>query len=262
MRRVGYPFVIGFVAMSASLLTSAKAQDSKDYFAWTGPYAGLTLGVGRADTATTMSPNSLWYTSGLASDTRSVNFLTANSPDNLSSRGLTGGGQIGYNWQINSFVFGVEADIARQKLDVSSDRGPLPNPPNSPQTYKEKTSARWLGTARLRAGFAFNSILLYATAGLALTYHDQNATLLYTQVNYSTEKAAWTSGGVFGGGIEYAINANWMAKAEYLHINSGALNATGFKTINATGVQTQDYAITHSSKMTEQLVRAGLNYKF
>jgi len=60
--------------------------------------------------------------------------------------GLTGGGHIGYNWQINSLVFGAEADV-----DASSE--------DSNQIF---------GSARGRFGWTNQEYLFYGTAGIAV----------------------------------------------------------------------------------------------
>ena len=39
---------------------------------------------------------------------------------NGSSNGVLGGGQIGYNWQVNQFVLGVEADMVGTDLNGTS----------------------------------------------------------------------------------------------------------------------------------------------
>lgn len=77
----------------------------------------------------------------------------------------------------------------------------------------------WWGTVRGRAGYLVTpDLLVYGTGGLA--YQISNT-------------AGWTA----GGGIEYAINRNWSAKAEYLYVASG-----GGQDAN--------------------VIRAGLNFKF
>ncbi|HET9412778.1 MAG TPA: outer membrane beta-barrel protein, partial [Pseudolabrys sp.] len=92
---------------------------------WTGPYAGLNLG----------------YEWG-----KVTNNVTEPS-------GIAGGGQIGYNWQLGQFVFGLETDIQASGADDTFAPYKFSNP--------------WFGTLRGRAGFAINNVMLYGTAGLA-----------------------------------------------------------------------------------------------
>src|SRR3989344_504165 len=100
-------------------------------------------------------------------------------------RGFTGGGQLGYNYQLSSnWVVGIEADA------------------------QYSTQPDWWGTVRGRAGYLLTpDVLLYATAGWAY--------VLPTHAHRAT--SGWTA----GGGIEYALNRNWSAKAEYLYVAPG-----------------------------------------
>ena len=66
---------------------------------WTGFYIGGNVG----------------YSWGRSSDTSSAHQRCRHSPFTSATssnlNGVIGGGQIGYNWQTQSWVFGLEADI-------------------------------------------------------------------------------------------------------------------------------------------------------
>jgi outer membrane immunogenic protein len=64
----------------------------------------------------------------------------------------------------------------------------------------------------------------------------------------NTTNAGWT----VGGGLEVALPGNWSAKAEYLHVDLGHLDCG----LNC-GV-----APTDNVSMHDNIVRAGLNYRF
>jgi outer membrane immunogenic protein len=68
----------------------------------------------------------------------------------------------------------------------------------------------------------------------------------------SQTHAGWTA----GGGVEYALSAPWSVKVEYLHVDLGRetynMPSTSFP---VTGMQA-------TTTFHENLVRAGLNYKF
>ena len=68
---------------------------------------------------------------------------------------MMGGGQLGYNWQANHIVLGVEGDAS--KYDISQ---------NTPTLRYDQD---WQSTLRARAGYAVGRFLPYATAGLGLT---------------------------------------------------------------------------------------------
>ena len=64
-----------------------------------------------------------------------------------------GGGQIGANWQIGTWVLGLEADIQGSGANDTFAGYKFSNP--------------WFGTVRGRGGYAMNNVLLYITGGLA-----------------------------------------------------------------------------------------------
>jgi outer membrane immunogenic protein len=111
--------------------------------------------------------------------------------------GFVGGVQGGYNWQTGPWVFGVEGDI--QATGASDTFAPW------------KFSNPWFGTVRGRAGYAFNNILFYGTAGLAFgELRGETFGLSETHTN-----AGWT----VGLGAEFGLAPNWSAKLEYLYVD-------------------------------------------
>src|ERR1700742_2355310 len=68
-------------------------------FNWTGFYVGGNLGYGWGRSSDTSS---------LTNGAGTTLFTTAGS-SNLN--GVVGGGQIGYNWQVQNWLWGLEADI-------------------------------------------------------------------------------------------------------------------------------------------------------
>ena len=79
--------------------------------------------------------------------------------------GIIGGGHIGYNWQSNNFVYGVEADISGSSAKVT-----LRPFGTGPVNETDTSRLHWLATFRARAGVTVGSgnTLLFATGGLAL----------------------------------------------------------------------------------------------
>ena len=104
-------------------------------------------------------------------------------------RGFTGGGQLGYNYQLNpNWVVGVEADMQ----------------------YSQQPA--WWGTVRGRAGYlVMPDLLVYGTGGLA--YQVSSPPL-----NTHRNTVGWTA----GGGIEKMLDRNWSIKAEYLYVAPGS----------------------------------------
>ena len=208
---------------------------------WTGFYAGLNIGGswGRQDNA-------------LVSSTGIVEFTNSDKID-----GVIGGGQIGYNWQSNQWVFGIEADFqgSGQKGNgsffIPAVGGNLALViPSTSITYEEKLN--WFGTVRGRLGYAFDRWLPYVTGGWAFGHGEINGSRTTGAVNTVFSGSEDYSGWTLGGGVEWAFANNWSAKAEYLYIDFG----DGPTVPITTGVNVV------SGKMTDNIVRIGVNYKF
>ena len=140
--------------------------------------------------------------------------------------GVLGGLQAGYNWQNGAWVAGIEADIQLNSSDDTFAAWKFSNP--------------WFGTVRGRVGYAFNSILLYGTGGLAFGSLKAQLPGGLSETNTS---AGWT----VGAGAEFAINQNWSAKVEYLYVDLSEKNFL------MTGV---------SNGYQFSTVRVGVNYRF
>lgn len=81
--------------------------------------------------------------------------------------GFVGGGTIGYNWQQDGIVFGVEADISTG-LDGTTPQGTsVPGGVVICGDGDCNTDVECFGTVRGRVGMANDRWLLYATGGFA-----------------------------------------------------------------------------------------------
>jgi outer membrane immunogenic protein len=120
---------------------------------------------------------------------------TTNSATNPS--GIFGGVGGGYNWQSGAWVFGGETDLQVSGADDTIAPFKFSNP--------------WFGTLRARGGYAFNNILLYATAGLA--YGGVKGEII--GLSESKTHLGWTA----GLGVEVGLNPAWSARAEYLYVD-------------------------------------------
>ncbi len=126
------------------------------------------------------------------------------------------GGQIGYRWQSNQFVFGLEAQ--GDWADLSSSRVSLFNPALSTNV---KTDGIGLFTGQI--GWAWNAALLYVKGGAAVT--DNSFTILDTVTGAGLVSASATRwGGTLGVGFEYGFAPNWSFGVEYDHLWMGTAN--------------------------------------
>lgn len=193
---------------------------------WTGFYAGINGGYAWGGGGNTIS-----YFDGLDQSARA------------KPQGGFGGGQIGYNYQTGSFIFGVETDF--QGAGISNS---VTGMTAQGFDFTNKESVDWFGTARGRLGFAVGNALLYGTGGFAYGNVNQRATYNGGDVFVSNTTQ---TGYAAGGGIEYKFNPAWSLKAEYQYIDLGSQKLTD--TLGAT---------TNSLDTNFQTARVGLNYRF
>jgi outer membrane immunogenic protein len=174
---------------------------------WTGAYAGVNAGYGMGQ------------------------FNKAGGNRFKDSDGFVGGVQGGYNYQLpNNIVLGAEADV---------DFADLKGKASSTGVSGAKSKVDVFGTARVRAGYAFDRVLPYLTAGYAGINQKFN-------VPGSSNSSGLRNGYALGGGVEYALTNNITAKVEGLY--------SSFETKNVTGAGKVGTDIT--------TVRGGVNYKF
>ena len=184
-------------------------------FNWTGFYVGINGG-------------------GAFGHSNWTNPLASTGDFNVSG-GMVGG-TVGYNWQADRVVYGVEGDI-----DWSGVKGSTTT--NCPAGCEFKND--WFGTVRGRVGYSFDRLLPYVTGGLAVG-DLKSSTILGS----ATEtKAGWT----VGAGLEAAITGPLTAKIEYLYADLG-------KSSCGAGVCVAGVATDVNYRAN--IVRAGLNYHF
>jgi outer membrane immunogenic protein len=274
------------VAVSAWLSTAASTADLSrpapapvytkapvvEPWNWTGFYVGGNVGYGwgKSDEHISALQSSQGFSGG---------FWSLDATDSNKVNGLVGGAQAGYNWQIRNLLLGLEADIQGSgQTHTSTLSAALIDPGigtgNNPVSITDTSKLDWFGTVRGRLGvLASDRWLVYATGGLAYgQVHesgnvqpanpdpiDNNAPLPW---NHATTKVGWT----VGAGVENAISRNWSWKAEYLYMDLGNVTSNvsgGVGNIYAdNGPLTAAAFGTITTKLTDNILRVGVNYRF
>jgi outer membrane immunogenic protein len=191
------------------------------YYNWTGFYLGINGGGGFG--------NSNWTD---PIDGPSGNFTVS---------GFLIGGTAGFNYQIGSWVLGVEGDG-----DWANLNGTTFNASCAPVGCT--TQSNWLATVRGRAGYAWDRVYLYGTGGAAFANVQAAAGALPF---FSSTQAGWTA----GVGVEYAIWPSWSAKLEYLYVNLANASCPVGNCGAAGGINT-------TVSLNENIIRGGFNFKF
>ncbi|MBD0413929.1 outer membrane protein [Oryzicola mucosus] len=204
-------------------------------FVWTGGYVGINGGYGGGN-----ADHPFWADNGSETLTGSLDF---------TSSGFLGGAQLGYNYQMDRFVVGVEADI--QAANVKGEGSLSLNSPALSGNLEVGTELKWFGTIRGRLGYAATDrFLVYGTGGAAYGETKSYALLNGDGVSEKSKKWGWT----VGGGAEYAVTDNITFKTEYLYTDLGSDNLFSGSVFGADASIDRDF--------TFHTVRAGINYKF
>jgi outer membrane immunogenic protein len=191
---------------------------------WTGFYIGGFGGYKFGATDTNLSLGGGWDAD--APDRADRDLILSNSPNDLDTSGFEAGGLVGYNYQWNKWVFGLEASGGYLWLDQSHDTG-IFTVPTTQDTYSVATSFKthYLITVGPRIGYTFCRWMPYVTGGLAIGDIDFHQTI--TQFNIPFQEGGNTSdtkvGWMVGGGLEYAITDHWRARAQYQYVDLGGI---------------------------------------
>ena len=201
-------------AVSALLIGSAQAADfeAPEIYDWSGLYVGLHAGYGFSDGDARLD--------GLGGPEWDAYYPVALGDKDLSADGFVGGFQAGYNHQMDNLVVGLEADIGYSDISDDSDET---SPPGyfDPFTYDQGYDLNWLGTVRLRAGYAFDRALIYATGGFAYGEVDVEHDMQFPVTRYQGDEKEIEIGWTVGGGLEYALTDSWSIRGEYLYFDLG-----------------------------------------
>lgn len=214
-------------------------------FTWTGAYFGVNAGGAFTKNGARLRGND-------AATQAAINAGLVPGSLTKNKSGFIGGVQAGYNWQTGAWVMGVEGDVnyigAKSNANFVNPLGDV---------VSARSELRWLGTARLRAGYAFDRFLVYGTGGLAIGdvkrsagYWSAGVPLYYG--SKSDTRVGWT----LGAGVEYAITNNLSVKGEYLYYNLGKTTVA----VDPVGFAGSSYGARF--KNDGHIVRAGLNWKF
>ncbi|MCW5689680.1 MAG: porin family protein [Pseudolabrys sp.] len=227
--------IVGAGILVAGTVPGAAADMAPEYkvlapsraFTWTGVYAGVNAGYAFGDADSTLV------------------LPAASNPFSSKYDGFIGGAQLGYNWQVGSAVFGVEAEI--NYADVSGSKL-IPS-----TTVTTTNTLEWFGAGRGRIGYAFERVMPYVAGGFAFGKNklEVNDVANNVKVSDTATHVGWT----LGGGVEVAGRDRWSARIEYIYVDLRNKDSYLADVIGGLGSYMD-------ADLKFGLVRAGVNYRF
>lgn len=226
-KRLAGALVIAALANAAIVTASSAADyDEPDFFGgydWTGFYAGLATG----------------YSAGESEQQTTQGTFPSTSDINGGIVGVT----IGANYQFDRLVLGVEGDIF---LTGQSDTQQC-----SGITNTCTDQLNWAGSVRARVGAAFDRLLVFGTAGVAIAEGESSVTPHSASITgvYKDTLVGWT----LGAGAEYAVTERIRFKSEYAYTDLGKATST-LGSVSSTN--------RFESSPTYHTVKMGVNFAF
>ena len=196
-------------------------------FDWAGPYAGAFV-AGIA-------------TNGNYDPTCSAGCLLGNR--DLKGMGWGSGVMLGWNYQMDDFLVGMEGDYAFGGKVADYDDA----------TESTEYSLDNIVTLRARLGMTHKNTLIFATGGLALVDTTFASGDLPNTGGANTSDSKWRAGWVIGGGVEHAFDDHFAARLDYSYMG---LPGTRYSLTDgvATASISQSFDGVH-------MIRLGLTYK-
>jgi len=239
----------------------AEKKNAPPLFSWAGMYLGLNGGVG-----VPLHPNEHLHANG-GRQIQTIDLY----PGSQVRSGITFGAQAGYNWQKDHLVYGVETDF--NYLDGRGGKsGFYPTPAFF---HPEVISGYWLNyqqpvnfyaSMRVRAGLAFDRLLIYGAGGVALGGTRGPATLMFLADEKVKDFPSWPRvfearqsfsrrmKYILGAGMEYAFLDDTSLRFEAFYLNRQLNNQdfnTGSRGQYISKFRNEDY-----------IFRAGVNHLF
>jgi outer membrane immunogenic protein len=182
-----------------------KTPPPPPVFSWTGFYIGGNLGAA-------------WWQANVTDSFTGLTF-SANSSNSV----LAGGGQLGFNYQVDSLVFGLDGDFDWIVNNNKNDTGVVvPVSLGLGHTFTAGLNNRSISTFTGRLGVAVDRVQFYAKGGGAWVGNNGfTVTDVTTGVSLTGTSSNSSTGWTAGGGAEWAFANNWTARVDYDFIGLG-----------------------------------------
>ena len=253
---------------------------------WSGLYAGINGGYAFNDPAQQVT-----LSDPQDNIVRSSTFTSAFAAAGNQSSSydvFTGGAQLGYNFQWNDWLVGLETDFdgfVQNSLTIGNAQGDDVLDANGATTITSLTSIaetanqQWNFTIRPRIGYVYGNFLIYETGGFALTEVQYQSLVSWgagtaggvTPVNNPTNSLASTNsnfnnvlpGWTVGAGVEWRITpAHWSIAAQYLYSDYASANDSSSIIKTSTASAVPGASVDTKVSFSSNVATLRLNYRF
>jgi outer membrane immunogenic protein len=214
-------------AQAADMPLKAPVMVPPPPASWTGWYVGIHAGAAWANVSA---------------------FNAYDGSTNIANNsGFIGGGQIGYNWQHGSAVFGLEGDISGLTGTATALGG-------FSGSKGVTSKVDWLSTVRGRLGLAVGDSMVYATGGVAFGGVKNTGNPFGNSSEALKSESKTKFGWVIGGGVEHMWSPHFVIGLEGLFVDLGKSTVSNGSTAG----------IAKTTTFNNQLVigRVRASYKF
>lgn len=251
--------LVGWLVAGSAFAEEPPASEGST---WSGFYGGLHFGYGW--NAEESQLETLLYGEPMSLESQDLEEVPAEY--DIDASGVLGGAQVGFNYQLDRFVLGLESDFAFTDMEgdtTESGSATSGGPPVTSNFLSRRSqSLKWFSTHRGRVGFLpAERLLLFATGGLAVGRHEDSMSLAFDSIGGTTFAGSETStrvGWTVGGGVEYRFCTNWSAKLEYLYFDLGESAMRGLDVV----FPNQPFQTRSDFEHEAHIARIGVNYRF
>lgn len=193
---------------------------------WAGLYVGGSVGFGTGDTSGKLTdfnydrkgndePTKL--SRAFSDQSEGGGGLGSLFSSDYDVNGAIYGAHVGYNFQRESIVFGVELGLNGTGIDGSDDVGLF-------GLVRSERELDWYATAVARLGYASGKALFYGFGGVAWGTVETTLSvpLFNASVSGESDHVGWTA----GVGVEYAMTDRFSVRVEYSHVDLGEETTT------------------------------------
>ena len=230
---------------------------------WTGFYMGGSAGGAfAADADFSLDLGGHWNDVVPPPDRQTVSSL---GQHDLGGNAFVGGAFLGYNFQWDHWVLGIEAAADFVGLRDSFNSGIVTVPATGDEAnFRESYQTDYRAMVSPRVGFAWDRFLVYATGGLAIGNLEFSQEIKGKGAGFHEEGSAddtqvgWTA----GGGVAVCLTKHWSARAEYRYTDLGCADFSSAGNKTGGVVDFSGFTGNHQACLAYHSVTAGLAFKF